>query len=112
MVKEGYKDAFLAKFDTALANDFGETATAEAAESVTTVDMQTLRETALALANAQEELEAATADKTTLASEKATLEANVATLQTQVQTLTKEPEDDKGAGSQQPATTMQGTMEH
>lgn len=108
LVKEGYKDAFLAKFDTALANDFGETATAEAAESVTTVDMQTLRETALALANAQEELEAATADKTTLASEKATLEANVATLQTQVQTLTKEPEDDKGAGSQQPATTMQG----
>jgi len=100
---EGYSESFLAKFNTALGNNFaeGESTATNTEEATTAVDMQTLRETALALSQAQEQLEALNADKTALASEKAALQTKVTGLQSDVQRLSNEKETDPGAGSQQ-----------
>ncbi|HLP03840.1 MAG TPA: hypothetical protein VK152_00285 [Paludibacter sp.] len=101
---EGYSESFIAKFNTALENNFEEGTGTATAEAVTPVDMHTLRQTALALSKAQEELEALNADKTALASEKNALQAKVAGLQGDVERLSNEKETDPGAGSQHAST--------
>lgn len=103
---EGYSDSFLAKFNTALGNNFakGDATATSTEEATTVVDMQTLRETALALSQTQEQLEALNADKTALASEKAALQTKITGLQADVQRLSNEKETDPGAGSQQAHT--------
>ena len=101
----GYEASFIDQFNAALAKDFKDDDTLSApaatasASTVTAPDMQTLKDTALALSKAQAQLDTMNASNSTLASEKANLEGTIASLNAQIQTLTKEPERDNGAGA-------------
>ena len=97
----GWNESFIAKFNAALGNNFAEGgAQPEEAAGLSAADQQSLIETSLALANAEQALEAANNNVNALASEKITLQNQVQTLTGQVQTLSNKPEDDPGAGTQ------------
>ena len=108
----GFKESFVAKFNEALGKNFEEGSKTETSDEtlsgLSVVDVQTLQETTVALANAEQQLEEANANATTLSTEKQALEQKVQTLQSEVQTLSLKPEDDKGSGTQQSKASMSG----
>jgi len=108
--KEGYKMSMIEKFNAALAVDFEDGAQGTATPP-SLPDMQTLRETGLALAAAQEKLAALNADKSALEADKTAAQGKITDLQGQVTLLTNAKEDDKGSGAQHAeGVKPQGTL--
>jgi len=111
LTEAGWNEAFVAKFDTALAANFAEgTAHSDEPVGLSAADTQSLIDTSLALANAEMALEAANNNVNALAGEKVTLQKTVTTLQGQVTTLSNKAEDDPNAGAQNALSTEMKTQ--
>ena len=104
MNDHGWEAKFLDQFNAALAVNFEDAqATQEGDETPTTLaNLDTLNETARALAESQTALAALQADKNALEVDKAAMQKKVNDLTTQVDVLSRKPEHDAGAGAQTP----------
>lgn len=111
LIDKGWEAEYLNQFNAALAVDFAENAeTTTETAPVEVASLETLNNTALALAKAQSQLSALQKDKNALQSDKDKLQQRVDNLSAQVETLSKTPEADAGNGAQQPSTKEMGKI--